>query len=400
VWTPLAEIVSQIQPFRLWVEVPIRKTDFGLELDLAQDYNPPVAMSLEITDWEKINACLLRLYRELDAEKHARTMLQVLNELVPADSSCLNYFEPPAKLRGITFPENFATAQQVEAVGNYSFQSPIGHYYTATQDASWKMISDFMPIEEFHKLDFHRLALAPLGINHQIGGILGIVDGVFHIITIHRTHHSFTEREREILNVLHPHLVTSFLNATFMGRANRSIMQLKAVMETAPGAYGYFKADGDVAWVQPRAQEWLLEFFPTEKKNNGNMPRSVTTLVQSSREEGGTPKSFTQHSATEFLILFLSMTAMGGWILRLERKPKINPPHFHPLPQLTPAENEVLRWMVEGKRNAEIGIILNSSPRTVEKHAAHILTGLDVENRATAIIRAMELAAIANQGKP
>jgi DNA-binding NarL/FixJ family response regulator len=58
-------------------------------------------------------------------------------------------------------------------------------------------------------------------------------------------------------------------------------------------------------------------------------------------------------------------------------------------------KNEVLQWMVEGKRNAEIASILHLSPRTVEKHVAEILAGLKVENRATAIIRAMELCAAA-----
>jgi DNA-binding CsgD family transcriptional regulator len=57
----------------------------------------------------------------------------------------------------------------------------------------------------------------------------------------------------------------------------------------------------------------------------------------------------------------------------------------------------VLQWMVEGKRNAEIAGIQYLSSRTVEKHVAEILLELDAENRATAIIRAMELCAAANQ---
>ena len=51
---------------------------------------------------------------------------------------------------------------------------------------------------------------------------------------------------------------------------------------------------------------------------------------------------------------------------------------------LTPREAEVLFWLSEGKTNAEIGIILDSSRRTVEKHVEHILDKLGVENRAAA----------------
>ncbi len=56
---------------------------------------------------------------------------------------------------------------------------------------------------------------------------------------------------------------------------------------------------------------------------------------------------------------------------------------------LTPREVEVLFWLSEGKTNAEIGIILSSARRTVEKHVEHILEKLQVENRAAAILAAL-----------
>ncbi len=82
-----------------------------------------------------------------------------------------------------------------------------------------------------------------------------------------------------------------------------------------------------------------------------------------------------------------------------ERKPKTPRPCFQPLPQFSRRKNEVLKWMVEGKRNSEIAAILHLSPRTVEKHVADILKELKVENRTTAIIRAMEITAFAAAGE-
>jgi DNA-binding CsgD family transcriptional regulator len=60
--------------------------------------------------------------------------------------------------------------------------------------------------------------------------------------------------------------------------------------------------------------------------------------------------------------------------------------------QFTPREAEVMRWMAEGKRDREIGIILETSHRTVEKHVQHILQKLGVETRSTAVARFMELS--------
>jgi DNA-binding CsgD family transcriptional regulator len=52
---------------------------------------------------------------------------------------------------------------------------------------------------------------------------------------------------------------------------------------------------------------------------------------------------------------------------------------------LTARESEVMFWLAEGKANAEIGAILESSPRTIERHVANILKKFQVENRVAAV---------------
>ena len=54
------------------------------------------------------------------------------------------------------------------------------------------------------------------------------------------------------------------------------------------------------------------------------------------------------------------------------------------LPALTPRENEVLGWLAEGKRDAEIGAILGTSVRTIHKHVQRIFAKLGVETRTAA----------------
>lgn len=57
---------------------------------------------------------------------------------------------------------------------------------------------------------------------------------------------------------------------------------------------------------------------------------------------------------------------------------------------LTRREAEVLAWVAQGKTNAEIGIILSTSPRTVEKHLERIFKKLGVETRTAAAAVAFE----------
>jgi DNA-binding CsgD family transcriptional regulator len=49
----------------------------------------------------------------------------------------------------------------------------------------------------------------------------------------------------------------------------------------------------------------------------------------------------------------------------------------------------VLEWLAAGKTDREIGQILGTSPRTVQKHLQHIYEKLGVETRTAAVMRAL-----------
>jgi len=58
--------------------------------------------------------------------------------------------------------------------------------------------------------------------------------------------------------------------------------------------------------------------------------------------------------------------------------------------ELTPREAEVLLWISRGKSNQEIGIILGAKTGTICKHVEHIFSKLNVENRTSAAVVALE----------
>jgi DNA-binding NarL/FixJ family response regulator len=57
---------------------------------------------------------------------------------------------------------------------------------------------------------------------------------------------------------------------------------------------------------------------------------------------------------------------------------------------ITPRQAEVVYWVAQGKSNAEIATILDTSPRTIDKHMERIFERLGLENRASLIITASE----------
>lgn len=58
---------------------------------------------------------------------------------------------------------------------------------------------------------------------------------------------------------------------------------------------------------------------------------------------------------------------------------------------LTVRESEVMHWIIEGKRDREIAIILDLSHRTVSNHARHIFDKLNVETRTAAVRQCAEM---------
>lgn len=71
-------------------------------------------------------------------------------------------------------------------------------------------------------------------------------------------------------------------------------------------------------------------------------------------------------------------------------------------PELTPRESEVLFWISKGKSNHDIGVILGAKTGTICKHVEHIFSKLNVENRTSAAVVALEMrrtVAVRSQSK-
>ncbi len=78
--------------------------------------------------------------------------------------------------------------------------------------------------------------------------------------------------------------------------------------------------------------------------------------------------------------------------LLLVRLTRASPAMALPVPRaLSQRETEVVRWLREGKRNDEIGIILGISALTVKNHLQRIYKLLGVRNRGEAVARCSAL---------
>src|SRR5690606_19762505 len=70
------------------------------------------------------------------------------------------------------------------------------------------------------------------------------------------------------------------------------------------------------------------------------------------------------------------------------------------LPDLTPREGEVLRWLAQGLSNKAIAARLGLSPDTVKDHLENVYRKLEVRDRVSALRKAAGLGLVGRAAPP
>ncbi len=144
---------------------------------------------------------------------------------------------------------------------------------------------------------------------------------------------------------------------------------------------------GDIVWTTPQVNQLLqnsgdASWLSSSLKQQLNawlqrLPHVGSALTLNSPQNALKVELLGNKTAEEVLLRLID-TAQPDETARLKAA----------LP-LTGREAEVLRWIAAGKTNREIGQILGTSPRTVNKHLEQIFKKLGVENRTAAAAKAL-----------
>ncbi|MGF6346020.1 response regulator [Variovorax sp. W2I14] len=176
-------------------------------------------------------------------------------------------------------------------------------------------------------------------------------------------------RAQEVLARLHTH-----------ARNARITRMARDAVDVAGMGVVFVDTRGRIAWRSPQAALWLHAL--EDPVSPGLLPRSLEgALVAGAAIVIGTAtgmrlsvRNLGAAALGETMLLFAMQRdgTAGASSARLAEA------------ALTPRETEVLSWLAKGKTNRDIGEILGTSPRTVNKHLEHIFEKLGVETRAAA----------------
>lgn len=150
--------------------------------------------------------------------------------------------------------------------------------------------------------------------------------------------------------------------------------------------------DGRIVWQTPLARRMLREYF---ESNELHAPLSLVEWLQAfirARDAGNTALPLNIVRDQKRLSVIPSVeTEEGEWLLILREESDVAQIKLlMESLKLTMREAQVLYWVTRGKTNRDIGDILGSSPRTVNKHLEHIFEKLNVETRTAASAMALE----------
>ena len=158
-----------------------------------------------------------------------------------------------------------------------------------------------------------------------------------------------------------------------------------------------FNAASDVTQTTEFTEKTLEKYFSNAEKDQNGVPIELANwmmLYKFSGKKTGiemTNEPFVvDNGGNELRIRLIVDNNSKSKTLLLRETVQMQPENLMSL-GLTKREAEVLFLIAKGKTNPEIGILLEISTRTVQKHVEHIYIKLGVETRTAAMLRVNEL---------
>jgi DNA-binding NarL/FixJ family response regulator len=165
--------------------------------------------------------------------------------------------------------------------------------------------------------------------------------------------------------------------------------ELRALLESIKERYPNCDLETFTQRLASRLSKIVLTEFTSSNRRPPHRRRNAHAIHL--HHAYSSKRIFRQHA--RITRLDSSVKAAG---LREERPAKIKPQSPAPC-GLSSREAQVLHWVSQGKTNKDIGVILEVSPRTVQKHLEHIYQKMGVESRTAAAAKAYEIMSPASK---
>ena len=198
----------------------------------------------------------------------------------------------------------------------------------------------------------------------------------------------FSERDREMLTLLRPHLANAYRNAETLSDNRARLALMEDGLDVAGFGAIELRSDERVRTMTRTARAWLAAYF-RQSDASDRLPEPVLAWLRRDPSPATLPLVVGRGERR----LTLRLVSHNGCRLLLlrEQRSSLSADDLAAL-SLARREAEILAWVAAGKTDADIADILSISPRTVSHTLERIYRKLGVATRTAAAARALEAA--------
>lgn len=346
----------------------------------------------------------LRFLRDASAAadgvaRFVRFGVEHLPRLVGSELSTMSYCDLESGRRWVrSNPPNAISASDLQCFNHYFYDHPLVQYHSRHPNGASRKITDAMPQNRFQHTALYNEYYRRIGIDYVIALPLYVDRRALVSFVLNRSRSDFSERDRQVLDLIRQHLASLYRNAAALERAQLAAGQLTELVLADGWSLVTLDAQGRVRTVSGRAGALIGAWCPGAQLRVGvTLPERFDRWLRAALD--ATDVAVNVAAPLELREADRSLTAYllpdpdhhAGFLVLLEETAAIAGAESFALLPLTRREREVLAWVAAGKTNQEIATILAASPRTVQKHLEHIFTKLGVETRTAAVMRALSL---------
>lgn len=292
-----------------------------------------------------------------------------LRKLVPCDALGWDQIDVARRTaRAFGDPPDFYAGVDLGLLSRYLEQHPIVSRYAATGDGSAATISDLLSRHAFERLALYADFYRPLHVADQLAFAVR-TGSVATAVAFNRSRRSFTARDREVLELVRPHLAAAHRNVEAWEVARARLAALERGLEVEGRGVVAVRGDQLVplsAQAARMLRRWSSPEIPLPLPNG----RSIVL------EDEGTRLTLRRAEGDQAVLLLD------------ERRTAPDAARVREL-GLTAREAEILGLAARGLADARIAERLVVSVRTVEKHLENAYRKLGVTGRQRAVAAVM-----------
>src|SRR5262249_33684283 len=229
----------------------------------------------------------------------------------------------------------------------------------------------------------------------------GIVARSLEQVAINCKTKNLAVHDKLLLKLLSPHLNQAYRNAQAVTDMQQQLTLVDRALDRLHLGIIVLTPDRKVRLATESAVKQLKKYLGSPPVRENRLPESLWTWVKRqevvpSGKDDVLPRQsplVLERDGKRLVIRLVSDLDQN--LLLLEEHPTTMQLQSLVPFGLSPRETQVLNWVAQGKTNKDIGVILELSPRTVQKHLEHIYRKIYVESRTAAAAKAYEVASMA-----